>query len=61
MHPVEHARIETGAMRKIDARQAPTSRQTGRSAKANAEPPHMQADHPAETGDTAGAPETERE
>ncbi|MDN7875670.1 hypothetical protein [Burkholderia aenigmatica] len=48
-------------MRKIDARQAPASRQTGKSAKANAEPPRMQAGHPAETGDAAGAPETERE
>lgn len=61
MHPVEHARIETGAMRKIDARQAPASRQTGKSAEANAEPPRMQAGHPAETGDAAGALETERE
>ncbi|MCA8299172.1 hypothetical protein LGN19_35885 [Burkholderia sp. AU30198] len=45
----------------IDARQAATSRQTGKPAEANAEPPRMKAGHPVETGDAAGAPETERE
>jgi len=45
----------------IDACLAATRRQTGRSEEANEEQPLMNSGHPAETGDAAGIPETERE